>query len=284
MSDTITLTLKSVPEYRVVADAIAPDRFAAMSAAEIARVPLWVARRGPEPRSAQGDPHIVALGDVFSVHGERASAVRVVGNAGVIDGLGTGMSGGSLTIEGDAGREVGRGMTGGTLSVHGDAGDGAGLAMAGGSLWIAGRAGSGVGSALPGASRGMTGGEIFVRRGVGRDAGAGVRRGLIVIGGDADDGAARAMIAGTLVVMGRIAGTVGLWNKRGTVLALGGAAVPATYRLACTYRPPHVRLLLTYIRRAHGVPVEDRFVTGRYTRYCGDLSELGKGEILTWTE
>ncbi len=57
---------------------------------------------------------------------------------------------------------------------------------------------------------------------------------------------------------------------------------PGTFRYACTYRPPHVGLLLRYLRGRAGVPVADRYVTGKYERYSGDLAELGKGEILQW--
>ena len=57
---------------------------------------------------------------------------------------------------------------------------------------------------------------------------------------------------------------------------------PATFRYACTYRPPHVGLLLRYLRGRAGVPVADRYVAGKYERYSGDLAELGKGEILQW--
>lgn len=295
MSGAVTLTLKDAVEGRVVADAIVPDRFATLSATEIAHLPVWLTRHAATPaladatgcdtdRAREADHHSVDLGDLFSVRGERSAVVRMQGNLGNVDAIGAAMSGGTISIDGNAGRELGRAMTGGTIAVHGNVGDDAGLAMAGGALLVWGSAADRVGGALPGASRGMTGGEIFVRRNVGRDTGTAVRRGLIVVGGDAGDGTARAIIAGTVLVMGKAAGTVGLWNKRGTVVALGGAAVPAAYRYACTYRPPHLRLIFAYLRRAHGVPVDDRYVNGRYARYCGDLSETGKGELLLWTE
>jgi len=296
MSSAVTLTLKETIDGRVVADAIAADRFATLSAAEIARLPIWLTRHsspsaladatgGEADRATRGpDQQCVELGDLFSVRGERSAVLRVQGNLGNFDAIGTAMTGGTISIDGNAGRELGRAMAGGTIAVHGNVGDDAGLAMAGGALLVWGSAADRVGGALPGASRGMTGGEIFVRRDVGRDAGTAVRRGLIVVGGDTGDGTARGMIAGTVLVMGTATGSVGLWNKRGTVIALGGAAVPATYRYACTYRPPVLRVIFAYLRRAHGVPVDDRYINGRYARYCGDLSEVGKGELLLWTD
>jgi formylmethanofuran dehydrogenase subunit C len=281
MSETIELTLIDKLEGRAAADAIAPDRFAALSAAEIARLPIWVTR---PTASGNAVRHAVPLGDLFTVRGERVADVRIEGDLANVDGLGTGMAGGALMVEGNVGDELGRGMSGGRIEAHGHVGNGAGLAMSGGTMWITGRAGDSVGGAVPGASRGMTGGEILVRGNVGREAGARTRRGLIVVGGDADDGAAQAMIAGTLLVMGTAAGAVGLWNKRGTIVAIGGAAVPPTYRHACTYRAPFLQLMFTYLRRMHRMPISDRLARGRYARYCGDLSELGKGELLVWAE
>jgi len=296
MSNAVTLTLKDTVEGRVVADSVVPDRFATLSAMEIAHLPVWLTRHTAPPALADAtgcdtdrpgrsaDHHAVDLGDLFSIRGERSDVVRIQGNLSNVDALGAAMTGGTISIDGNAGRELGRMMTGGTVAVHGNVGDDAGLGMAGGALLVWGSAADRVGGALPGASRGMTGGEIFVRRNVGRDAGMAVRRGLIVVGGDAGDGAARGMIAGTILVMGKAAGAVGLWNKRGTVVALGGVTVPPTYRYACTYRPPHLRLIFAYLRRAHGVPVDDRHINGQYARYCGDLSETGRGELLLWTE
>jgi formylmethanofuran dehydrogenase subunit C len=91
------------------------------------------------------------------------------------------------------------------------------------------------------------------------------------------------MIAGTLVVFGTVGPAPGLWSKRGSLVALGEVAVPSTYRYACTYRPPHVALVLQRLTRRYDLPVEARFLTGSYRRYSGDLAELGKGEILAWT-
>jgi formylmethanofuran dehydrogenase subunit C len=277
-ADAITLTLTTVPEGRIGVDMVTPNRLATLSNREIAALPVWLSRGVSEgPPSAR---HVVRLGELFSIRGERASAVRVSGDLGTVDGLGAEMTSGSLTIEGNVGREVGRMMRGGSIVVHGSAGTDAGLAMAGGSLTITGDAGERLGAPLPGASRGMAGGEIFVRGNSGRDSASGVRRGLVVIGGDTVDGG-RAMIAGTLIVGGRIAGTVGQWNKRGSIVAVGGADVPLSYRYACTYRPPHLNVLFHYLR-ARGVPVDDRIRTGRYARFCGDFSQMGRGELLLW--
>jgi formylmethanofuran dehydrogenase subunit C len=278
MSDGITLTLKALPEGRVAGDVVSPDRFAALSNGDIAALPLWLSRGLGDGQHAPS--RLVRLSELFEVRGERASAVRIVGDLRTVDRLGAGMTTGTLTIQGDVGGEIGRMMRGGAIEVLGSAGADAGVAMAGGSLSIAGDAGDRLGGPLPGASRGITGGEIFVGGNAGRDAARAMRRGLIVVGGNATD-AGQSMIAGSLVVGGSIAGTVGQWNKRGSIITVGGATVPVTYRYACTYQPPHLRLLFRYLR-ARGVPVDDRIGTGRYARYCGDVSQMGRGELLMW--
>lgn len=272
MSDSVTLTLRHPLEHTIEADSITPDRCARASEREIAALPVWAGNRQ------------LALGELFTVRGERSAEVRVEGALERADAIGLGMTMGELVIEGNVGRYVGTRMAGGVLRVRGNAGDGAGLEMAGGSLEISGNAGDRAGASRLGASRGMLGGELIVRGSAGAEAGASARRGLIIICGNAGERAAHRMIAGTVLVLGNAAADAGQWSKRGSVVVGGEVAIPPTYRYNCTYRPGYLRLLFTYLRRRHGLAIDDRFVGGRYRRYSGDLAELGKGEILQWTE
>lgn len=251
MSEAVTLTVRTALDRPLEMEGVTPDRCASLSEREIAALPV---RYGGRPGT---------LGDFFTVKGERAARLRIEGEAGRVDGIGAGMAGGELIALGDVGRDAGVGMAGGTIEIRGSAGDNAG-------------------GALPGASRGMTGGEIIIRGTAGVEAGAQMRRGLIVVAGDAGPAAGRGMIAGTAVVLGAAGPGAGRFVKRGTIVALGALEPPATFRYACTYQPPHLRLLLGYLRAQYGLPVADRHVTGRYHRYSGDLAELGKGEILQW--
>jgi formylmethanofuran dehydrogenase subunit C len=272
VSDAVVLALREPLAHRLDAECVAPDRFAELSASEIGRLPVWYGRTA------------ATLGDFFDVRGERSAHVRVEGETANVDALGRGMRGGELDVAGDAGHSTGAGMGGGTLVVHGAVGDDAAAGMAGGVLCVNGNAGNNVGGAAEGAARGMTGGEIIVRGAAGADVGAVARRGLVVVCGDAGPGAGRAMIAGTVIVFGTLGAGAGLWSKRGTLVAMCGVDVPPTYRYACTYRPPYVALVLTYLRTRYKLAVEDCHVTGEYRRYSGDLAELGRGEILEWTE
>jgi formylmethanofuran dehydrogenase subunit C len=135
-----------------------------------------------------------------------------------------------------------------------------------------------------GIAAGMAGGELLIDGDGGRGVARGMTGGLVVVGGDVGVDAARAMIAGTLVVLGRVGDRPGGGSKRGSIVALGGIAVPVTYWHACTYEPPHVRLLLTYLRRRYGLKIDDRMIDGKYRRYCGDAGNPGRGEILEWAD
>lgn len=251
MSDAVTLSLAARPDHVLVADCIAADRFAGLDAQQIAKLPVV---HGGRPGT---------LGEFFKVRGGHSSVVRIEGDLPHVDAIGAGMAGGELTIDGSVGRDLGLAMSGGRIDVRGNAGDNAG-------------------GARPGAARGVTGGEIVVRGTVGDEAGARMRRGLVVVTGDGGRGTGEGMIAGTVVVVGKAGPGAGRFLKRGSIVALAPIDRPGTFRYACTYRPPHVGLLLRYLRDRAGVPVADRYVAGKYERYSGDLAELGKGEILQW--
>lgn len=268
MSEVVTLSLRVTLDGPVEAECIVPDRFVSLAEREIASLPVWCGARAAR------------LGDFFDVRGERSARVRVIGSVMLLHALGASTAGGELVIDGDAGGGIGAGMTGGTIEVRGSVGDDAGLAMSGGTLRVNGSAGDRLGGASPGASRGMTGGEIIVTGSAGAEAAMRARRGLVVVGGDTGALGARAMIAGTLVVFGRAGPGTGVSSKRGTIIAVGGVEVPVTYRYACTYRPPHLRLTMTYLQQRHNLAIDQRAVGGRYRRYCGDAGDPGRGEIL----
>jgi formylmethanofuran dehydrogenase subunit C len=271
VSDAVTLTLRSPLAEDIDAHDLAPDRVTLRSTAEISRIDLWHGRQR------------LRVGDLFDVRGERSSRMHIVGDVRRLHGIGNGMSAGTIVIDGHAGTHVGAAMSGGQIEVLGSAGDDVGLGMAGGSIVIDGPAGDRVAAGLPGAARGMMGGEVIVSGSVGVDAGARMRRGLLFVGGDAGDRVGRDMIAGTIIVRGRSGREPAIRSKRGTLVAIGGVNVPSTYRYACTYAPPHVRLALVRIRRQYHVDVSRELSSDRYRRYCGDVATIGKGEILEWT-
>ena len=266
----VTLTLRASATSPIDASALPLDQFVELDEAAIAKLEVRIAYQS------------VPLGDIFVVRGGHSASVRVDGALTHVHGLGTNLATGELAIEGSVGDRVGAGMTGGRIYVAGSVGDDAGIAMRGGLLEVDGDAGDRLGAAGPGGRRGMTGGEIVVRGSVGAEAGTRSRRGLIVIGGSTGANLARDIIAGTAVVFGRVGPEPGRGNKRGTIIATGGIDIPATYRLACTFEPPFVRLLMTYLVRQFDMTVGDDVVSGRFRRHCGDVGMPGRGEILEW--
>jgi formylmethanofuran dehydrogenase subunit C len=268
MSEAITLTQRGTIETLIEADGLTADRLAGLSNQEIAAHRVRIGKR-----SAQ-------LGDFFTITGERSAQVRLEGSLGRFDGIGEGMTSGKLVVDGDVGSRLGAGMTGGAIEVHGSAASDAGAAMTGGVIRISGDAGDRLGAA--GTAKGMSGGEIVIGGSAGAELGARMRRGLIVVGGNVGEGAAGSAIAGTLLALGNVGANAGRLNKRGSIVVIGHVDVPVTYQYACTFEPPYVRLLLTYLRRRYGLRVDEDAFAGRYRRYCGEAGDPGKGEILHW--
>jgi formylmethanofuran dehydrogenase subunit C len=264
---TLTLTLREAPAAPLTAAAIRPDRLAGLSRSEIERLELQHGnRRAP-------------LGELFAVSGAGDEDVRVVGDLARVACLGTGMTGGRLTVAGSAGPHVGAGMQDGELIVEGDAGDWAGAEMRGGRLVVRGSAGRRLGGAYAGTTAGMHGGEILVHGDAGEEAGAGLRRGLIAVAGRVGAAAGLSALAGTIVAFGAIGAHPGAGMRRASIVAMTSPTLLPTYAPACTYRPPFLRLCLRRLRTL-GLPVTDAQIEGRYTRWSGDSVDLRRGEIL----
>ena len=117
---------------------------------------------------------------------------------------------------------------------------------------------------------------------VGGESGSSMRRGLIVVGAGAGDLTGAGMIAGTIFVFGELGSGTGAGMKRGTVVVYRGAALLPTFRYDCAYRPAWIGVYLRQLA-VWGFPVPGGIADGVYHRYSGDLTELGKGEILAWT-
>jgi formylmethanofuran dehydrogenase subunit C len=253
MSGGLIARLKSTAAQRVDFSEVLAGPWTTLSASAMAERPVYLQHDGQ-----------VALGDLFEITGNPDARIRFTGDLQSVDRVGAGLNDGQVTIEGSVGIEAGLGMSGGALVIEGDAGERAGAAPLG-------------------HKRGMAGGELIVQGSAGPEAGAYMRRGLLAIARFAGDRTGLGMIAGTIIVFGRAGSDTGLWSKRGSVVALGDITPPATYSYACTYQPPHLRLTLTRLRDHFRLPVRRRHLTGLYSRYSGDLAELGKGEILVWT-
>jgi len=263
------LTLKVQPAVPLEAEAITPDRFLGRTTAEIEALPV---RYGNQE---------ARLGDFFAVNGDGTPDLLIEGDLSRVKLIGAGMTQGQITVHGDVGMHLGAAMRGGRILVHGNAGDWAGAEMRGGQIHVKGNAGHGLGGAYRGSPRGMNRGLIVVEGDAGNEVGSAMRRGVIVVGGDTGDFTGAFMIAGSILVFGRLGERAGAGMKRGTIVAYQAPKLLPTFRYACTYRPAFLRVFLRELREL-GLAIEADRLEGRYRRYSGDLTALGKGEILVW--
>ena len=268
---TLTLELRGQPPDRVGATALTPDRLDGLNASEAAALTVRCGRQ------------TLALGDLFTVSGAGGKELELRGDLRLLDGIGAGMSGGRIRIDGACGDRLGARMSGGQIVVHGDAGDWAGAELAGGLVRISGSAGARLGGAYPGARAGMTAGEIVVSGDAGEEAGACLRRGLVAVGGRTGNGAGLRMLAGTVIALGGIGAEAGLGNKRGSLVSGTPVEPLPGYAFAARYRPPALGLQLRRAREL-GLAVGDAMLDGDWARWSGDHTEVGRGEILMFDE
>ncbi|KKM08943.1 hypothetical protein SY88_21005 [Clostridiales bacterium PH28_bin88] len=265
----IELVLKEEPAVPLEAEVISPGVLAGKSRAEIGRLPVYLGRQQ------------ASLEDFFEITGEGGTEVYVRGNLSMVKHMGRGMSAGRLHIAGDAGMHLGAGMSGGAIVVDGDAGDWLGAEMRGGSIRVRGRAGHLVGAAYRGNDTGMNGGLIVIEGGAGDMVGEHMRRGVIVVYREAGDFAGAMMRGGTLVLAGPAGEAPGAGMRRGSIVALHPCSLLPTFKYAAAFQPVFLRLLYRWLAQ-QGVKIPGEKAEAVYRRYCGDMAETGKGEILIW--
>lgn len=270
----VILRLKEQTTIPIEADSIGPDNFVGRSQAEIETLPAFFGRRK------------VTLGDLFTVAGGDSQNIVVEGDLSHVKRIGQKMSRGRITIHSDVGPHLGSEMSGGEIVVHGDVGAWAGAQMSDGRIWVHGDAGPMLGAAYTGEKLGMRGGVIIVEGNAGARAGERMRRGIIIVQGDLGDFAGARMIAGSLFTFGKLGERPGAGMKRGTLLAMEGlsADLLPTFRYSCTCECPS--FLRYYLRRlrAWGLSVADEWIEGRYWRYTGDATTIGKGELFIYDQ
>ncbi|MCA9041086.1 MAG: formylmethanofuran dehydrogenase subunit C [Planctomycetaceae bacterium] len=268
----LILELKTELTLSVEVDSIRLEEVQSLSTEEIAALPL------------QHGNQQVPLGSFFEVTGSAAEDLTMIwrGDCSRVKRIGTGLSNGTIRIEGHAGNHVGAEMTGGQIEIRGNAGDYAGAEMRGGTLTISGNAGNSLGATYRGATKGMRGGEIFVGGNAGNEVGRGLRRGLIAVQGDIGDAAGFKMLAGSLLLFGAAGPQLGAGMKRGSIVCFDSPRVSKllpTFLPASRYHPLFLRFYLDRLRE-QGWAVPAKLNQQNFTRYCGDFASLGRGEIL----
>ena len=215
--------------------------------------------------------------------GEQAERITFHGDLSQLHGLGRGWSAGLLRLEGSVGDSLGEGMSGGRIEVTSDVGDCLGRGMSGGQIVVSGNAGNHVGGPAPGSLKGMTGGEIFLTGSAGDLVGERMRRGTIVVLGEVGGQVGREMLAGTILLKSAPADLPGVGMKRGTILLLeqdSSDTFPGPhFDYAVRYEPVFIRVLLKHLQKTFDWN-EAANISTIWDRYCGDMLEGGRGEIL----
>ncbi len=266
---TIKLTLHTQPEAPLEAETISVDRLAGLKTAEIEKQMLH-----------HGNQQQV-IADFFTVTGESGPSLSIQGDLSRVKHLGAKMSFGNMHIEGNVGAHLGAGMSGGEIFVDGNAGDWVAPEMTGGRIQVKGNAGHLVGSAYRGSPIGILGGEIIIHGDAKNEVGHAMRNGLIAIGGNCGDYTGVNMLAGTVIVLGEPGIRTGAGMKRGTLVSMKQTKLLPTFTYSCVYQPSYLRLYLLYLQDL-GLDISEEQIMGHYERWCGDIIELNRGEILLY--
>ncbi len=265
----LTFTLKIELKQRLDCSPLTPGALAGKGAAEIAGIELQCGNR-----KLRADA-------VFDISGSDSDAIVFAKASAKLDYIGKGMESGSITVEGDAGSYLGLLMKNGVIHVSGNVDAYAACEMKNGEICIEGNAGDYLGAALPGDKKGMQGGVVIVKGDAADRVGDHMRRGAILIEGNAGAYLGARMTAGTIAVMGSVGAFPGYAMKRGTLLLLKAPGqLPATFNDCGTHTLGFLPLLL---KGFQGYPTRFGDLADqvkRVRRYAGDLSGLGKGEIL----
>ncbi|CAA9890242.1 Formylmethanofuran dehydrogenase subunit C [Candidatus Methylobacter favarea] len=264
----LTFTLKYRPDQRVDMSPLVYQKLAKLEPAEIASLTLQNGKRKSR------------VDELFGISGSDATNMVIKNSFGKLDFIGRELEGGSIKIEGDAGAYLGLGMKSGAIKVSGNADIFAGCEMKNGCLEIAGDAGDFLGAALPGNKMGMKGGTILVKGNAGERAGDHMRRGNILIEGNAGDYCGSRMTAGTIAVMGQTGQYLGFAMRRGTLLLWNPPALSASFNDCGAHTLSFLPILFASFKKLNSRFAAASAAFNRVQRYAGDMSEMGRGEVL----
>lgn len=264
----LTFTLKLTPAQRLDMSPLVSNKLAGLSSEEIGAIELIYGKRR------------LRVDEAFDVEGDDAQQIVIKNSCGKLDYIGREMEGGAIAVEGDAGAYLAMGMKHGSVTVNGNAGIFAACEMKKGLLIINGNAGDFLGGALPGNKQGIRGGTVLVKGNAGERVGDHMRRGAILIEGDAGDYCGSRMIAGTIAVMGHTGRYVGYGMARGTLLLWKEPALSPTFNDCGTHTLAFLPMLFSSFKSLDSKVATPGASFSRVRRYGGDMSAMGRGEVL----
>lgn len=264
----LTFTLKSRPDQRVDMSPLTGYLLRGREITDIAAIMLQCGNRR------------VRVDELFAVSGCDPEHIVIRNSFNKLDYIGKHMTGGALTVEGDAGAYLAFGMIAGTVTVNGGAGLFAACEMKNGYIEINGDADDFLGGALPGNKMGMKGGTVLVRGDAGARVGDHMRRGRILIEGSAGDYCGSRMTAGTIAVLGATGRYPGYAMRRGTLLLWRAPRLSAGFSDCGLHTLAFLPLLFASFKTLNSRFADASAAFDRVRRYAGDLAEIGQGEIL----
>jgi formylmethanofuran dehydrogenase subunit C len=260
--------LKSQPKQRVDMSPLVPANLIGKTVNDISALTL------------QSGKQQIPVGELFDIAGDDGQNIVINNSFDKLDFIGKELDGGSITVNGDAGAYLGMGMKFGNITLNGNSGLYAACEMKNGHLEINGNTGDFLGGALPGNKMGMKGGTILVKGNVGDRAGDHMRRGLILVEGNAGDYCGSRMTAGTIAVMGNTGRFVGYAMRRGTLLLWNQPQLPASFNDCGSHTLGFLPLLFASFKTSNSKFADPSIAFKRVQRYAGDMSEMGRGEVL----
>ncbi|MGB4235112.1 MAG: formylmethanofuran dehydrogenase subunit C [Methanoregulaceae archaeon] len=245
----VTMKPYKTPELYLECYNISPDVFAGKTPAEIAELD---AREGKTT---------LKLGDFFEVSGKAGKTpeeteILIAGDCSRVKYIGTKMTAGSITVDGNADMYLGGWMKGGKIHVKGNVHSFCGIAMEGGEILVDGNAENYVGCAYRGDWRGMRGGTIRIRGNAGNDIGTFMLDGTIIIEKNAFIHVSTHAEGGTVVIKGDVQGRVGGQMVKGDIYVLGA-----------------IQYMLPGFKKVGMVEREIDGTTAIFNHYIGDLGE-----------
>jgi formylmethanofuran dehydrogenase subunit C len=264
----LTFTLKQRPDQRVDMSPLVCQKLAGLEVNEIAAITLQNGKRK------------IRVDALFGITGSDAQNIVIKNSFNKLDFIGKELEGGRITVEGDAGAYLALGMKFGEIEVSGDVGLYAACEMKKGKLIINGNAGDFLGAALPGNKMGMKGGTILVKGNVGERAGDHMRRGNILVEGNAGDYCGSRMTAGTIAVMGQTGRYLGFAMRRGTLLLWNQPQASARFNDCGAHTMAFLPILFASFKKLNSKFADSTAAFNRVQRYAGDMSEIGRGEVL----
>jgi len=264
----LTLTLKNSPEQRIDMSPLACHLLKTLAVADIAALTLQSGKRK------------LRVDELFTIEGLDNQQIIIKNSHEKLDFIGKELDGGSISVEGDAGAYLAMCMKSGEIKISGNAGLYAACEMKKGYLEVSGNVGDFLGAALPGNKMGMKGGTIVVKGNVGQRAGDHMRRGNILIEGNAGDYCGSRMTAGTIAVMGQTGRYLGYAMRRGTLLLWNQPQLTASFNDCGAHTLAFLPILFASFRTLNSRFSEVSQSFNRVQRYAGDMSEMGRGEVL----